>query len=25
VIGTGNCWTIRGAGPKATVSVLPGR
>jgi cyanophycinase len=22
VIGTGNCWTIRGAGPKATVSVL---
>ena len=25
VIGAGNCWTIRGAGPKATVSVLPGR
>ncbi|MGO4804003.1 Type 1 glutamine amidotransferase-like domain-containing protein [Arthrobacter sp. 2MCAF15] len=22
VIGTGNCWTIRGTGPKATVSVL---
>ena len=25
VIGTGNCWTIRGAGPKATVSVLSAR
>jgi cyanophycinase len=25
VIGTGNCWTIRGAGPKATVSILSGR
>ncbi|MFE4227377.1 Type 1 glutamine amidotransferase-like domain-containing protein [Arthrobacter sp. NPDC056886] len=25
VIGTGNCWTIRGAGAKATVSVLSGR
>jgi cyanophycinase len=22
VIGTGNCWTIRGVGAKATVSVL---
>ena len=25
VIGTGNCWMIRGAGPKATVSVLSAR
>ncbi|BCW72466.1 Type 1 glutamine amidotransferase-like domain-containing protein [Arthrobacter sp. NicSoilB8] len=25
VIGSGNCWTIRGAGPKATVSVLSAR
>lgn len=25
VIGTGNCWMIRGAGPKATVSVVSAR
>ena len=25
VIGTGNCWTIRGSGAKATVSVLSAR
>ncbi|SDK47221.1 hypothetical protein SAMN04487916_101202 [Arthrobacter sp. ov407] len=25
VIGAGNCWMIRGAGPKATVSVVSAR
>ncbi len=25
VLGTGNCWTVRGAGPKAAVSILSAR